>query len=51
MVNVLEWNCTVDEALIKCKYYELLAADSYLANVEIAEDIEPVLLNIIENCH
>lgn len=44
MVNVLEGNCTVSEALIRCKYYDLLAADSYLANVEIAEDIEPTLL-------
>ena len=44
IVNVLEGKCTVNEALIRCKYYELLAADSYLANVEIAEDIEPTLL-------
>ena len=43
-INVLEGKCTVNEALIRCKYYELLAADSYLANVEIAEDIEPTLL-------
>ncbi len=44
IVNVLEGNCTAHEALTRCKYYDLLAADSYLANVEIAEDIEPTLL-------
>ena len=49
IVDVLEGNCTVNEALINCKYYELLAADSYLANVEIGEDIEPVLLKTAIN--
>lgn len=44
IVNILERKCTVNEALIRCKYYELLAADSYLANVEITENIEPTLL-------
>lgn len=35
--------CKPDEALIHCKYYDILAADQYLTNVEIAE-VEPTLL-------
>lgn len=44
ITNVLDEDCTVDEAVIKCKYYDLLAADTYLTNVEITEGIEPTLL-------
>ena len=49
ITDVLGEDCRVDEALIHCKYYDFLAADSYLTNVEMAESIEPTLLkNTIE---
>ena len=49
ITDVLGKDCRVDEALIHCKYYDFLAADSYLTNVEMAESIEPTLLkNAIE---
>lgn len=41
--DVLGEDCKPDEAVIECKYYDLLAADSYLTNVEMAE-VEPTLL-------
>lgn len=44
ITNVLDEDCTADEAVIKCKYYDLLAADTYLTNVEITEGIKPTLL-------
>lgn len=48
ITDVLGEDCKADEAVIKCKYYDLLAADSYLTNVEMAE-VEPTLLkNVIE---
>jgi len=48
ITDVLGEDCKPHEALIHCKYYDLLAADSYLTNVEMA-DIEPTLLkNSIE---
>ncbi len=28
-----------DEALIHCKYYDLLAADTYLTNIEMSENV------------
>lgn len=43
ITDVLGEDCKVEEALIHCKYYDLLAADDYLTNVEMAE-IEPTLL-------
>lgn len=47
ITDVLGEDCKADEAVIKCKYYDLLAADSYLTNVEMAE-VEPTLLkNVI----
>lgn len=50
ITNVLDEDCTADEAVIKCKYYDLLAADTYLTNVEITEGIKPTLLkNIIKS--
>lgn len=36
--------CKASEAIIHCKYYDLLAADTYLTNIEILENIEPTLL-------
>ena len=50
ITDVLNEDCKADEALIHCKYYDLLAADSYLTNVEMTEGIEPTLLkNAIES--
>ena len=47
ITDVLGEDCKSDEAVIECKYYDLLAADSYLTNVEMAE-VEPTLLkNVI----
>ncbi len=48
ITNVLDEDCTADEAVIKCKYYDLLAADTYLTNVEIT-DVKPTLLKNIIN--
>lgn len=42
--NVLSEDCGADEALVHCKYYDLLAADSYLTNIEMSEDVEPTIL-------
>lgn len=44
ITDVLGMECKINEAIIKCKYYDLLAADTYLTNVEITEGIEPTLL-------
>jgi len=47
--DVLSGDCKADAALIHCKYYDLLASDSYLTNVEMSENVEPTLLkNAIE---
>lgn len=43
ITDVLGEDCVIDEAIISCKYYDLLAADEYLTNVELA-NIEPTLL-------
>ncbi len=48
ITNVLDEDCAADEAIIKCKYYDLLAADTYLTNVEIS-DVEPTLLKNVIN--
>lgn len=42
--NVLAEDCRADEALTHCKYYDLLAADTYLTNIEMSEDVEATLL-------
>lgn len=42
--DVLGEGCRADEALIHCKYYDLLAADYNLTKVEMAEEVEPTLL-------
>lgn len=44
ITDVLGGDCKPDEALIHCKYYDLLAADEYLTNVEGSEEVEPTLL-------
>lgn len=43
VTDVLGEECRADEAIIHCKYYDLLAADSYLTNVEMTENVEPAL--------
>lgn len=44
ITDILSQNCEIHEAIIHCKYYDLLSADEYLTNVEMAADIEPILL-------
>lgn len=44
ITDVLGEECRVGEAIIKCSYYDLLASDAYLTNVEMAEGVEPTLL-------
>lgn len=44
ITDVLGGDCKPDDAAIKCKFYDILAADEYLTNVEISEDVEPTLL-------
>lgn len=44
ITDVLDGECSADEAVTKCKYYDLLAADEYLSNVEMSSDVEPTLL-------
>lgn len=44
ITDVLGENYRADEAVIQCKYYDVLAADKWLANVEMAEGVRPVLL-------
>lgn len=41
--DLLAADCKIDEALVHCKYYDLVAADSYLTNIEMSE-VEPTLL-------
>ena len=43
VTDVLGEDCTAQEAVVKCKYYDILAADLYLSNVEMAE-VDPLLL-------
>lgn len=45
--DVMGEGCTIDEALIQCKYYDLLAADYNLTKVELSEEVEPVLLRTL----
>lgn len=44
ITDVLGGGCKAEEALIRCKYYDLLAADEYLTNVEGSEEVFPTLL-------
>ena len=43
VTDVLGGDCTAQEAVVKCKYYDMIAADQYLSNVEMAE-VSPMLL-------
>lgn len=45
--DVLGEGCRADEALIRCKYYDLLSADYNLTKVEMAEEVEPTLLKTV----
>lgn len=49
ITDVLGEDCSVDEALIHCKYYDLLAADEFLTNVELSDEVEPGLLKSVIN--
>ena len=44
ITDILSQNCEIKEAIIPCKHYDLLPADEYLTNVEMAADVEPTLL-------
>lgn len=44
ITDVLGGNCRAEEAVIHCKYYDFLAADQYLTNVEMDKKVEPILL-------
>lgn len=44
ITSLLSGNCTAADAIIQCKYYDLLTADEYLGNVERAEQVSPKLL-------
>ena len=43
ITDVICGNCIPEDAIIKCKYYDFLAADDYLNNAE-TQKIEPTLL-------
>lgn len=43
VTDVLGKDCKAQEAVVHCKYYDLMAADQYLSNVEMAE-VSPILL-------
>ena len=42
--DVLCEDCRADEAVTHCRYYDLLASDTYLTNIETSDNIEPTLL-------
>lgn len=44
ITSVLSGRCKIEDALLKCKYYDLLAADIYLVNVESTDGVEPTML-------
>jgi chromosome partitioning protein len=47
ITDVLGETCTVPDAVIKCKYYDLLGADEFLPNVELSNDVESTLLKTV----
>lgn len=47
ITDVLGETCTVPDAVIRCKYYDLLGADEYLPNVELSNDVESTLLKTV----
>lgn len=42
--DVLNKDCEASEALINCKYYDLISSDRRLTNIEVAEGVDPMLL-------
>lgn len=44
ITDILSQTCEIREVIIPCKYYDLLPADEYLTNVEMAAEVEPTLL-------
>lgn len=42
--DVLNDDCSIESAIIPCKYYDLLSSDSFLTNIEMSENVEPTLL-------
>lgn len=42
--DILGGGCTPEDAIVECKYYDLLPASPDLSKVEMAEDIKPTLL-------
>ena len=51
VTDVFDGDCKAQEAIVKCKYYDMIAADQYLSNVEMAE-VSPMLLRntVIARC-
>jgi chromosome partitioning protein len=47
VTDVLGGECAATDAVISCKYYDLLAADSFLVNAEKSGEVTPELLR---NC-
>lgn len=45
LTDVLSEECSIDNTIISCKHYDLIASDSYLTNIEIAEDVPATLLS------
>ncbi len=42
--DLLNGDCKPEDALVKCKYYDLLSSDTKLTNIEMAEDVEATIL-------
>lgn len=47
ITDVLGETCAVPDAVIKCKYYDLLGADDFLPNVELSNNVESTLLKTV----
>lgn len=47
ITDVLGEDCTAEKAIIHCNWYDLIAADEYLANVENDNEVEPTLLKTV----
>ena len=45
--DVLAGDCNTADAVIECKYYDIMASDSRLTNVEMGSEIDPTLLKAI----
>ena len=44
IANIFDNKCSMKEAVIHCKYYDLIAADFRLSNIEMAENVNPTTL-------